>query len=386
MLARCRRARLRAFVPRLFACILLAPAWSAARDPTTPAAATQAPAEPWYHDLSLNGFLSVSSSFNTNHPASRTNTLRVFDVDEGSITFDAAELVLQKPVTRSGDAGFRVDAMAGAAIPHVTASAGLFRDASGKAQDFDVHQAYVSYLAPLGRGLRIDAGKFVTPVGYEVIDGYDGINDNATRSFLFGYAIPYTHTGAKVGYAFTDRVSAGALVANGWDTVRSTNGALTVGAQLALTPHPRVNMTFTYLGTSGRATGAQTPRLIDVVATVKITEKLTAAVNADRGSEDGVGAAGSSRWNAVAAYARYVATPKAAFAFRVERFGDPDGARTGAVQTLTSYTLTPEFRPASRIVVRADVRLDHSTANVFETRTTAARHQATVGVNAIYLF
>jgi hypothetical protein len=369
--------------------MLLAPAWSAAQDPPAPPAATDppaAPAAPWYHDLSLNAFLSVSYSVNTNRPASRANGLRVFDVDDRSITFDAAELVLQKPATRPGDAGFRLDAMVGSSIPRITASAGLFRDATGRAQDYDVHQAYVSYIAPLGSGVRIDAGKFVTPFGYEVIEGYDAINDNATRSLLFGYAIPFTHTGVKVGYSFTERVSATALVVNGWDKSIDNNGALSLGAQFVFTPHPRASVTVTYLGGPERGNTVQSTRLVDLVATVKVTGAVTAVINANRGSEDGIGGTAGSRWNAVAAYARYVLTPKAALAWRVERFGDPDAARTGVVQTLASYTFTPEFKPAPHIVVRADVRLDRSTANVFETATAAARHQATIGVNAVYVF
>ena len=88
----------------------------------------------------------------------------------------------------------------------MSAAAGFFRDASGKAQDFDLQQAFVSYITPVGSGLRFDAGKFVTNHGYELIDGYDGYNDNATRSFSFGYGIPFTHTGIKAAYTFSDQL------------------------------------------------------------------------------------------------------------------------------------------------------------------------------------
>ena len=59
-----------------------------------------------------------------------------------------------------------------------------------QAEDIDVQQAFASWIAPVGSGLRLDFGKFVTHFGYEVIQGYDGWNDNATRSQLFGFAIP----------------------------------------------------------------------------------------------------------------------------------------------------------------------------------------------------
>ncbi len=43
--------------------------------------------------------------------------------------------------------------------------------------------------------MQIDAGKFVTPIGAEVIESQD--NWNYTRSTLFGYAIPFYHTGLR---------------------------------------------------------------------------------------------------------------------------------------------------------------------------------------------
>ena len=97
-----------------------------------------------------------------------------------------AELVVQKPVSQPGGWGFRTDITAGQSVPRIAASNGLFRnDETGEAGNFDIHQLFVSYIAPLGKGLRLDVGKYVTHMGYEVIEGYDGWNDNATRSFLF---------------------------------------------------------------------------------------------------------------------------------------------------------------------------------------------------------
>ncbi len=146
-------------------------------------------AKPWYEEIAVNGFVSASYSYNTNRPASGTNQFRVFDFDDNTFKVDVAELVLQKAVSKPGEAGFRVDAVAGGSIPRVSAAAGLFRDASGKAQDFDLQQAFVSWIAPVGSGLRLDAGSSSRTSAYEVIEGYDGYNDNATRSFLFGFAI-----------------------------------------------------------------------------------------------------------------------------------------------------------------------------------------------------
>jgi hypothetical protein len=157
-------------------------------------------------------------------------------------------------VARPRDGGFRVDVVAGSAVPRVSAASGLFRDPStGVAQDVDLQQAFASYIAPWGSGLRIDAGKFVTHCGMEVIEGYDGWNDQATRSFLFGFAIPFTHTGVRAGYTFGPRLAAMAMVANGWDDAVDNNTAKTGGAQLALTPTPSISLLLNGL------TGAERP-------------------------------------------------------------------------------------------------------------------------------
>ena len=170
------------------------------------------------------------------------NQYRVFDYQDNSVNIDAAEIVLQKAVEKPGDAGFRVDAVAGA-VARVASAAGLFQG-----QDFDLQQAFVSYVAPLGSGLRFDFGKFVTHMGYEVIEGYDGWNDNATRSFVFGYAIPFTNTGLKASYTFGDELAGMLLLTNGWDVVKDNNSGKSFGAQLVWTPSKAVTVTGNYIG------------------------------------------------------------------------------------------------------------------------------------------
>ncbi len=103
-------------------------------------------------------------------------------------------------------------------IPRVSSSYGLLQG-----QDVDLQQAFVSWIAPVGSGLRLDAGKFVTHFGYEVIEGYDGWNDNATRSFLFGFTLPYAHTGLKATYTFSDQLAGMLEIVNGWDVARDNN-------------------------------------------------------------------------------------------------------------------------------------------------------------------
>src|SRR6266850_7415355 len=224
----------------------------------------------WFNGMTLNGLIATSYSYNFNRPGSGTSQFRVFDFDDNTFKLDEFELVAQKAVGKTRDSGFRVDLTLGSSVPRVTASAGLFRDDAGVAGDIDVHQAFASYIAPLGSGLRFDAGKFITSHGYEVIDGYDGWNDNATRSILFGYAIPFTHLGARATYVFSPRVTAIGMVVNGWDVARDNNRSKSVGAQVTLTS-PLTVIVSGMTGPERLGNDSDARNLLDVVAIAKVS-------------------------------------------------------------------------------------------------------------------
>jgi hypothetical protein len=361
--------------------------------PPTTAAPTPAPTpapKPWYEEIAVNGFLSTSYAYNLSRPASGTNSYRVFDFDDNTFKVDVAEVVLQKTVAKPGDAGFRVDAVAGSSIPRVSAAAGLFRDASGKAQDFDLQQAFVSAIAPVGSGLRLDIGKFVSPLGYEVIEGYDGYNDNATHSFLFGYAIPFTHTGIKAGYTFSDQIAAMLMLVNGWDDAKDNNTAKSVGAQLTWTPSKSVTAVANYLvGAERSDTNGDARNVVNVNAQWKATARIVLAVDLVYGTEPNAVTQGqTAMWSGGVGYARVGFSEAFALIVRGELFNDRDGARTGVAQKLTGITLTPELKVGSHVTFRSDFRVDFSDKKVFEGRDGALtkKQQPTVLLNALYAF
>ncbi len=343
---------------------------------------------PWYETISVNGFVSSSYSYNFNRPLFPVNGYRVFDFDDKSFKIDVAELVLQKPTPRSGDAGFRVDVAAGGSIPRVTAATGLFRDPFGNGQDIDLQQAYVGYLANAGRGLRLDFGKFVTHFGYEVIEGYDGWNDNVTRSFLFGYAIPFTHTGIRAAYPFSDHVSGTVMVVNGWDDATDRNQQKSACAQLSLTPAAAWTVILNGMYGAERPDNSRDARsLLDLVSTWKPEGRVALGLNLDHGRErNGAGPGREARWDGAAAYIRIRLTEKFSLIGRGEQFGDWDGARTGLSQRLSEVTLTPEFRPARGFVVRGDLRLDHSDQAVFDGHGAPKEDQRTAIASVLFSF
>lgn len=55
--------------------------------------------------------------------------------------------------------------MVGSGVPEVTASYGMFRSKqTGKGQAYDLPEFYLSYIVPVGKGLRLDGGKFCCTV------------------------------------------------------------------------------------------------------------------------------------------------------------------------------------------------------------------------------
>lgn len=352
------------------------------------------PRVPWFRTITLNGFLSSSFVHNFNHPASHTNQFRAFDGEGGKAVFDVAEFVVQRAVDEAGQAGFRVDLTFGRRFSDIIASPDLFRRDDGAGRTFDVHQAFLTYIVRVGSGLRIDVGKFVTHLGYEVVDGYDGFNENGSRSWRFTYAEPATHTGLKVGYAVNDKLALRALLVNGWDLVGDNNGGKSVGAQVEIAPSGRVTTWVNYMVGPEQDASANLRQAIDWTILAEPTARLTIVGDYEYGREAGValaqtagGGVRDASWQGVAGYARYSVSELVAASVRCEQFSDPDGARTGYAQTLREVTFTPELRLGPHLVVRADLRHDRSNRDVFERRDGGdGRVQTTLGVNALVVF
>jgi hypothetical protein len=357
------------------------------------------PPVPWYAQIAWNAYISTSYTWNFNDPPSKINKIRSLDYDHNSFRIDAAELVLQKPVVDKGDFGFRADVAYGA-VAVVGAARGLFRDpATGVPQQIDLQQAFISYVVPLGKGLRIDFGKFVTPVGSEYLDGYDGYNDNFSRSILFNWAGPFTHTGFKFSYTFNDKFSLGAILVNGWDNVLDNNAAKSFGLMAAITPHPTLQLYVNYIGGPERDNDDKDFRsYVDLGLVYKPTWRIMLMLNYDFGYDPnaithaamipgGNNTYSDALWTGLAAYLRVQAHKRIGFIARVEWFWDRDGFKTGTAQTLGEVTLTAEFRIRDNLVVRPEFRYDISDQHYFESPNGGSRkYQNTLAINGLYAF
>jgi putative OmpL-like beta-barrel porin-2 len=332
--------------------------------PPPGAAPPAAPAPKWYDTIALNAFVSTSYQFDFNRPlpvppdTTGRIPFRVFDQLHNSFTVDVAELVLHKDANDPGDWGFRFDMVAGTILPLVSGAVGL--NLSG---NFDLQQAFVSYVGPAK--LKFDAGKFVTPMGMEVIEGYDGYNDNFSHSWLFGFTIPFTHVGIRATYPFSDQVSLLVMLVNGWDNAIDNNDLKTLGFLLTANPTPALSILFNYcVGPEQLGNNSNIRNMFDLAVTYKATPTLQLGLDADFGHEDNAVITGSANWGGVAGYARVDFNPKMSLALRAEFFDDADGFRTntgpGGLQ-LFGVTATPIFKLTDHFILRPELRADFST-------------------------
>jgi len=310
--------------------------------------------------LGLSIYLQGGFTYNFENPDSRENELRVFDYKANNFTLDLSQLVFTKDATMNG-VGFKLKLSAGETAKFIHAS-GL-----GKADDeFDLTEAYIQYLAPIGKGLKFTFGKFVTYHGAEVIEARD--NPNYSRSFLFNYAIPFTHTGLMISYPFSKALNVSVHIVNGWDNFNDNNKGKTVGVSIGVSPMEQLSMTFNLMhGPEKDDNNSDNRFLFDWVGIVKPMKNLSFILNTDYASEqhsapDG----GTAKWYGISGIAKYDVNNRYSLSIRAEYFKDKDGVRTGVAQSLKEITITPEIRLAQGLILRPEYRHDWYNEKVFD--------------------
>ncbi len=279
-------------------------------------------------------------------------------------------------------------------------------EGAGSQHNFDLTQAFGSYATG---PLTVIAGKFVTLAGAEVIASPS--DTNYSRSILFGYAIPFTHTGVRATYAVSDTVNLIAGINNGWDQVSSLNGDQTVELGFTATPVKMLALSGVYYGGNELTTtpyptspypsaippavttaGANGMRnLYDFVATLTATSQLSFVVNYDYGNQANAtlqnGAIGTATWDGVAGYVNYQFNDQWRLSARAEYFNDQNGFRTGIAQKWKEGTLTLAYMPTAHVELRGELRQDQSNVASFMNSSGVGKDsQTSEGLEAIYKF
>jgi len=344
--------------------------------------------------VNLTGLVDAYYGYNANHPTDGTAT-EPFQFENGQFNLNLLELQLDKPVDKTTPLGFRVALGFGQAILAVNGTP--FELARNLPAAQYLKEGYMSYMAPVGKGLQIDVGKFVTSAGAEVIETNQ--NWNYSRSLLFYYAIPYYHMGARAKYTFNDKWSVTGFAMNGWNNVVATNTGKTGGLSIGWNPNKKLSITETYLaGPLDRfGTGDNGPwnHLSDTVVTYNPNAKLSLMANIDYDFDTGaLGKGKSGDYAGIAAYAKYALTPAVAVAGRYEYFNDHDGFATGIPnyittakgQHLNEFTGTIERKIAGHLLSRLEVRHDESNQRFFQRGSlSAVKGQTTVDAGLVFV-
>jgi len=310
---------------------------------------------------------------------------RVFDTEPNSFNLHQAAITVVKQPKEGFGGLVNLTAGRDARVIHAF-------DTNTESQ-FDVTQAFAQFATG---PLTVIAGKYVTLAGAEVIASPSDVN--YSRSVLFGYAIPFTHTGLRATYAVNDMLSVIGGVNNGWDDGKDTNKQKTLELGLLATPMKSLTIAAVDYAGSERvggltATGPEgTRNILDLVATYTATDKLAFTLNYDYGSQDNASTVtpngnGKAKWSGLAGYVNFLLTDTWRLSLRGEYFDDKDGYKTGVVQKWKEGTVTLAYLPAKNMEIRGEVRGDRSdVASFMKSDGTASKSQSSYGLEAIYKF
>jgi hypothetical protein len=330
--------------------------------------------------VDITGYIDVTyTKFDTD-----AGLYQAYTSEKDSFNPNAIDLAIAK-LPASGVGGM-VEVMAG--------EDPLFNKSKGWTTDnFDVLQAFAQYA---GGGFTVMGGKFTTLAGAEVAQQPN--NANVSRSLLYTLAIPVTHTGLRVSYAPSDTLKLTAGWNNGWDIIKESVASNCVGTEcadgktvelgIAATPIKMLSLSAAYYtGEEAGTTAVDTRNLLDIVATLNLTDALSIVLNYDMGEQEkGTGTGGKAKWDGLAGYVNYKFSDAFRVSLRGETFDDKDGYRTGTVQKLDEYTLTVGYSPAANLELRAELRQDKSDQNVFVDGGTATDKQQLIALEAVYKF
>jgi hypothetical protein len=236
-------------------------------------------------------------------------------------------------------------------------------------------QAYVTWKP--AADLKLDLGQFNTIYGAEVAESWKNLN--YSRGGLYYAMQPFFHTGLRAAYAFSEEVTATALVVDGVNTIVDDNDKPSLGLQLGMTPSDAFGVTLGYLGALEPSSDADVfSHFFDLVATIsagsfKLVLNGDYTINQD-GKTNADGSLDDASFFGVSAAAGYALCPMLGFALRYEYLSDSDNtlyassvpaAEDVRVNTLTG---TIDLKPVSGnsgLIIRWDNRYEFANEHVF---------------------
>jgi len=356
-------------------------------------------------NIKFGGWIEGSFTYNFRHPKSGINEGRVFDFEDDAarlnqIAIQVARTIDTAAASKAGkfDWGFGVDQMYGSDGRLIHSNAlSAYQSTLRPINQYDLTQAYVDLFFPVGSGLTVRAGKFVTLFGNETIApiaSITGSSGNAlySHSYNFGFGIPFTQTGVLATYALVpDKLVVTGGFTRGWEQATSDiNGAIDFLGEAVYTMSDEWKITGNVSVGPQRAKNNKDYRYLieGIVAYTPKNSKLDAAVDGIYAWEDHAAISGhTAYWYGVTGYVGYKVCPMAKLNGRLEWFRDDGGSRLGINANVYEATVGVSITPFSdkigkNLTIRPELREDWSDKRAFG----GGKHKdlATAAIDAIF--
>jgi hypothetical protein len=381
---------------------------------TVQSGSTTEPAEPMTEGrrlelprgITASAYLDGNYTWNAARPYNRINLLRAYDVLHNNFNINQTGLVIEREADAAAGRrfGMRLDLMYGQATE--TVQGGTQNELRPQVYR-PVFQAYGSYVAPVGRGLNVDFGKFAGALGYE--GNYTKDQFTYSRAYFFNF-LPFYHVGFRSTYELNDRVSLTHWLVNGAQQTEDFNGFKSNAFLLNTKPASKVSWNINYyFGREGREFipiyNPELPEVpsqpglplrvirpapdgrfhvLDSYASWEVNDKLTLVAEADYVINRTESTAPPSRVIGGAAYAAWRFNPSWRLATRFEYMDDRHGLFSGVSQALKENTLALTWEPRPGFQFRGEWRRDYSNQQFFFTnqpgRLTSQQNTATLGL------
>jgi hypothetical protein len=351
--------------------------------------------------INVYGFVEGSYTYGLSSPTNDVLSGRVFDIDNQEVILNQIDLTFEKTVDAAAAAkdnkwslGGKVEVIYGNDARFTHANGLNFYGAASPQlspeNQFDLVQAYVDLALPVGSGLTLRAGKFVTLLGYETINPTS--NPLYSHSFEFGYGIPFTHTGVLAMYSLTDKLSVTGGITRGWEqATRDNNDALDVLGQVKYVFNDKLTGYFNFVtGPEETDDNSLWRTVFDAVLSCTATSELTVGANPSFGFEPGASpSGGAAQWYGVALYTGYKCSDYCTINLRGEWFADPQGARGlgGNWYEVTAGLGVHPFPHSDlgqNLLIRPELRWDYSADGNIDAGTD--HQQWTAAIDAIFQF
>ncbi len=325
----------------------------------------------FYLQHNFNNPSIVPSTGNTLRPAQ--TKIRYYDIYSDSFQLNAAALSVRK---NASPVGFRIDFAFGSWADQNSA------DEVGK----HLATAFITF-KPTDR-LTLNVGKLNTHMGLELPYAQD--NFNYSRMFLYGYGLPFWHTGVQLEYKWSDQLTTSVFVNNGWAIdLYDNNNTKSVGAQVIYTPSDSVTLVYGIISGPEQAGDDVNVRTThNFNATWKATPRFTLALDSVYGRD--TSPTGPQEWSAVAAMAKVNLTSDFWLSPRFEVFNDKNGYMipgvTGGQHLLYGATLTATKDWGKGFETRLEGRYDRSNQAVFNRGASTVDYQTTLTLAFLYRF